>query len=61
MPPRSTPAVFEKNIQAKVNVDKHKVVVVLLPRFTYYAPVKRCLDKLGIISQIVLKSNVRKG
>lgn len=38
-----------------------KAVVVLLPKFHYYAQAKRALDKKGVISQLVLKNNLRKG
>lgn len=60
LPGKASPQTFEKYINE--NVDQNlKAVVVLLPKFHYYAPAKRALDKKGVISQLVLKNNLRKG
>lgn len=61
LPSRSHAHVFEQYIIEEINPKVHKAALVLLPRFTYYPQVKRSLDRKGIISQIVLKHNVKKG
>jgi len=61
LPKRSSASNFEQYINEDIDPKTHRAVLVLLPKFHYYAQVKRCLDRKGIISQIVLKNNVRKG
>ena len=50
VPARSPPHIIEQYINEDVSPKLHKAVLVLLPRFTYYAQVKRSLDRKGIIS-----------
>ena len=54
VPSKSTATTYEKYINADITAKTHRAVVVLLPRFTYYAQVKRSLDRKGVISQVVL-------
>ena len=49
LPERSSPQTFEKYINSDIN-ENIKAVVVCLPRFNYYAHIKRALDRKGVIS-----------
>ena len=58
--PRAQPRDYEQAISKQINRNSSCCVVVLLPQFKMYQQVKRALDKTGVISQIVLKTNLRK-